>query len=126
MVFSKRLAGAIAVASVMAFSPAAGATEVTPGTGTGTPVVTQGNVGPSYAACLYWRNAARFANDEYWLASEFPDDWPFPGDEEAPGHDGHDDDFSAAYAAYQYAVQQYERLGCRALLGPPPEWGRRQ
>ena len=83
----------------------------------------------SLASCLYWRNAARFANDEYWLALEFPDDSPFPGeDTHGDGHDGdgHDGEFSDAYADYQYAVQQYERLGCRALLGPPPEWGQRE
>ena len=103
MVISKKLAGALAVATVLAFAPAAGATEAPPGPGTGSP--TQ----PSPSCSSYWR-AAKTASDIYWFSNH-------------GGPPLSADDYNDLRDAYLSAVADYESRFCRLFMGAPPQWG---
>lgn len=134
MVFSKKLVGALAAATALAFAPAAGAAPSGPGNGltaqtTATSVSTSPTDSLDRAICLYWYHAAEAANDEYWLSVDFPDvEWELPGgdDEDRDELDDIRDESNAAWTAFHAAVQEYERRNCDEVLGrPAPEWERR-
>jgi hypothetical protein len=134
MVFSKKLAGALAAAAALVLAPAAVAAPAGPATGVAAPATpTSTSTTPSSSLdrviCLYWYGAAEMANDEYWLSVDFPDvEWELPGGDDQDGDDRDDDrdEFNASWSAFQAAVQEYERRNCDDVLGrPAPEWERR-
>jgi hypothetical protein len=107
MVFSKKLAGALAVATVLALTPVAGANPTGPGGDTpATPAPTL-----SMKCSSYWQTA-KFASDQYWFSTH-------------GGPPLSADDYNDLRQMYLTAVDEYERLGCRALMGSPPPWGGR-